>query len=249
MIGAYYQAMSSGGRFSGSRRWLPFAVGAAVVVVVGAVLWLRSAAPSGSPPSQPSGIAAQQPGAGQFGAAAGLAPVPQTMTASPLGSQAAQVQERGERQFPDVFAGDELTRQQSHLVVYLTTLEPATEATIRGPLPADEVSFQQVTHSWAWLMNLEHSISNDANSLRGQGVQLASWGPDPATNKETITVVGLDPVKAATLDNRYGAANIELRDTAAVAMGGPEVITLTAPPTIISIAPNGASVRISPPHP
>ncbi len=70
---------------------------------------------------------------------------------------------------------------------------------------------------------LNKRILGDIPALQRLGIQLFSWGPNPAGTKEVIAVYHLTARDTRLLDERYGAALIETRNSelrSATATGG-----------------------------
>jgi hypothetical protein len=112
--------------------------------------------------------------------------------------------------FPSAYGGIQFTDHGSHVVVYLTSLDPAIERAIRGADPAGDFTFVQTPHSLEWMLALEHRITQDQAALAKDGIKLEMWGPDIASGLERVDVVSLDGSATRELGDRYGASNLSL---------------------------------------
>lgn len=70
-----------------------------------------------------------------------------------------------------------------------------------------------VGHSWAEMDGLTQRIARDNGWLRQQGVQLAEWGPDPASNKVVLSLRSYSQSAEQALIARYGADLISVDHT------------------------------------
>jgi hypothetical protein len=103
------------------------------------------------------------------------------------------------------FAGVALTNKSSQVVVYLTRLEPAVETAIRAIIPSRNLDFQQRAVSEVVQQRLHASVLADAPSLAHSGIKVGLFGPDPATGREKVSVLGGTAQQLQLLSAKYGS--------------------------------------------
>lgn len=165
---------------------LPLPPGVTPVVPIGKVLPAQPK-PSPGPISVPSGAA------------------------DPLASVAGAADALGQSLYSATYASSELTDGGTHIVAYLTQLDPQVEAAIRGSALAADFTFVQTPHSLQWFTSLTQQITNANAALEAAGVHLIGWGDaDLVTGRMTVQVLNLTPAKATLLNALFGAANLAL---------------------------------------
>jgi hypothetical protein len=80
-------------------------------------------------------------------------------------------------------------------------------AAVRGHADAADAGYRvvYVPHSWALLEALTTKIARQVPRWRARGIELAKWGPDPATSKVVIWLRAYSPAAARQLLSAYGA--------------------------------------------
>jgi hypothetical protein len=110
----------------------------------------------------------------------------------------------GTTSFSDSYAG-QFMAPSGRLIVYVarsgssifaSELHHLAQTAHGGP---DNYTLVTVPHSWAQLVFVTSRITSDMRSLQAQGVELARWGPDPQSNKVTITLESYSEQAVRTL--------------------------------------------------
>lgn len=141
----------------------------------------------------------------------------QRLAASAVVPFSSQVNTMGHtRAFIGSYAGQIRTRS-GRLIVYVARSNPVAftgelQHLARAPLSrTDNYTVVTVPHSYRQLMSVRDSLTAGMKSLQAQGVKLAQWGPDPASNKVQITLESYSKRAVGILMRRYGAQWITVR--------------------------------------
>jgi hypothetical protein len=141
-------------------------------------------------------------------------------------------QNTAQSRYPAVFGGLQLTDGGTHVVVYLTRLDPTVEHDIIGHAPAREFTFLKTSRPLAFLTQLQTRISQAWSSLKAAGINIVSLAVRSA-GKLDVTVQHLTPAKARVLNDRYGADNLNLSTTTQPYGGTPLPLPVHAQPTLL----------------
>lgn len=115
-------------------------------------------------------------------------------------------------EYASVYGGMKvLTDDESRIEVYLTMLDPAVEdAFVSAGGFSVKLIFTEVSNSLRTVLSLQSQLTRNADSLRAQGVDLVSYGPDQATGKLQIAVTTITPKVTELLSDLLGAPDIEI---------------------------------------
>jgi len=92
----------------------------------------------------------------------------------------------------------------TRIVVALTRPDPAVEDAVRAAMPSPgDVQFVTATHSYSAKSALADRIAGDSQSLRQEGITLASVAQDYRADRVAVAAYGTDV--AQRLADRYGA--------------------------------------------
>ncbi len=151
----------------------------------------------------------------------GLSTAPDQSPAAAIADAAEQV---AQARFAGLYVGEVLTDNGSHVVVYLTQLQPSAEAAITAGTQPGTISFALAPRSLAYLDALNAGVTSAETALLQQGITIVTWGPDFVTGREDITVLDLNAARTALLDQEFGATNLVLSTTsvgyAGIALAG-----------------------------
>lgn len=134
-------------------------------------------------------------------------PVPKGAN-NPLGFLPDKVEKKGLTHYKNVYGGLIVTNDQTHIVVYLTKLDPKIEDALIGSAPPKDFTFLKTPHSISQQNATHKEVIRDSKALVARGIDLVQWGPNFRTGKEIIKVKDLTPRKRAYLMKKYGADNI-----------------------------------------
>jgi hypothetical protein len=115
-------------------------------------------------------------------------------------------------EYADVYGGMKvLTDDESRIEVYLTVLDPAVESAFASAGGSSSaLSFAKVRNSMRTMLSLQRRLTEHAESLRAQGVDLVSYGPDQAVGELRIAVTAATSEVTDLLGDLLGASNIEV---------------------------------------
>jgi hypothetical protein len=130
-----------------------------------------------------------------------------------------RVSSTGTQTYSGTFGGLVMTRNATHMDVYLTHPDARTEHQLAAEAPAGTITFAHTPHSLKFLDSLHQTVTNQFYTLRAAGIQLETWAPEIQTGREIIEVKDLNPAKAKILDSRFGASNIEVQNISGDGMG------------------------------
>ena len=129
---------------------------------------------------------------------------------NPLGDLPISIEKFALKEHSDSYGGIVATHGATHLVVYLTRLNPRVEAEIRSRVPAGVVSFALTSHSAAYVRQVHQAVTNSAQRLAAVGTQLVQWGPDTQGGVESIGVLNLTKQDTQRLHAMFGVDNIRV---------------------------------------
>jgi len=129
---------------------------------------------------------------------------------NPLGDLPISIEKFALKEHSDTYGGIVATHGATHLVVYLTRLNPRVEAEIRSRVPAGVVSFALTSHSAAYVRQVHQAVTNSAQRLAAVGTQLVQWGPDTQGGVESIGVLNLTKQDTQRLHAMFGVDNIRV---------------------------------------
>ncbi len=115
------------------------------------------------------------------------------------------------KNFPEQFAGVTLGNDDATIDVFVTGSDARLIGTVRRLAPRSSVHFVTVINTWRSLLAVHHELEASLSDLRTDGIDIADFSPDPATNRESIEVVDLTPRQTRILDLKFGANNISVR--------------------------------------
>ncbi|QQE79552.1 S1 family peptidase [Alicyclobacillus sp. SO9] len=116
----------------------------------------------------------------------------------------------GKTQFPNLYGGVVLTNNGKHINVYLTKLSKNAEKAIRHGAKSKLFTFIKTPHSKKQLLQIHHTVSQNAKTLFSKGIHLVSNGPDIKTGKEEINVANLTPSQKKYILKKFGKSNVEV---------------------------------------
>jgi hypothetical protein len=116
----------------------------------------------------------------------------------------------GATKYADAYAGETTTRS-GHLIIYIVRAKAMSFVdALHGAAAArhaetSSYSLVPVQHSWAQLNNLTSRIFADFPRLTASGIKLAQWGPDPVSNRVSITLQAYSSSIERELVSMYGS--------------------------------------------
>ncbi len=126
---------------------------------------------------------------------------------------ASQVDAIGTTTYAGAYAGQQAAPSGRLIIYAVASSAAAFLAAVRSAAarsPGASYAVKPVAHSWAQLDGLTQTIASQAARLRVQGVRLAQWGPDPASNTVAITLQHYTPAAARALAARYGTGMVSV---------------------------------------
>jgi hypothetical protein len=132
-------------------------------------------------------------------------------TESPLGMLPETIDRFGETRLGSIYTGLAMTRNRTHIDVFLTSLDPAAEEALRALSPSGVLSFFKASHSRRQLLTIHQQVTREAEHLAALGIRLVRWFPRINQDAvEDIGVLNLTPARARLLRQLFGASNIAL---------------------------------------
>jgi hypothetical protein len=135
-------------------------------------------------------------------------------------SVATLAQTLGEQQYADAFAGAELLADGRVLIHTIPGRDAAFRAALQRVLSAVSQSpggpsyaYVPAANSWSELDALTQQIAADATNWQARGINLAEFGPDPASNRVLIQLTQYTPLAAQQLTDNYGSSLIAISTT------------------------------------
>jgi hypothetical protein len=117
--------------------------------------------------------------------------------------------------YPNLYGGSVLADDETHIDVYLTSLEPGVTSTLRSLAPAGTLSFVLTPNSLATLEPIERRIMADQSGLvAGTGVRLVEIGLDVQTGTVVLKMKHLTQAATEGLYRRFGASHLTVENLA-----------------------------------
>jgi Trypsin len=140
-------------------------------------------------------------------------PSAELVTEGTLGSTPDKIEQIGDTGLSNVFGALLVTRNRTHINVYLTRLTPATEAPFLAAAPRGSLTFLTASHTRLHLLAVHSEVTRDFKALATRGIHLVSWFPGVlGDTMEHIGVLNLTRAHARVLKRRFGAGNVLLQN-------------------------------------
>lgn len=150
------------------------------------------------------------PAVATVGASASAGRVAATSPAEvPMAVEAA-VDSLGKTTFPSVYGDIAVINNGAQIAVYLTTPTPIIEAAFQALAPAGALVFRTTPHSISELDSIHQRLTDQWQSLIGEGIDVIEFGPDILIGKEDIGVENVTPSQIETLSAAFGADAINV---------------------------------------
>lgn len=115
----------------------------------------------------------------------------------------AAVDSLGKTTFPSVYGDIAVINNGAQIAVYLTTPTPIIEAAFQALAPAGALVFRTTPHSISELDSIHQRLTDQWQSLIGEGIDVIEFGPDILIGKEDIGVENVTPSQIETLTCRF----------------------------------------------
>jgi hypothetical protein len=123
------------------------------------------------------------------------------------------VQRQATSRFTAIYDGEVMTDNGAKVTVYLTRLDHSAEAAMTAGIEPGVVEFALAPRPLTYLNQLHQQVSSQQVSLKQDGINVVTWGPDFITGRENVTVQNLTPAKEAALDKLFGGTNLTFNNT------------------------------------
>jgi len=113
--------------------------------------------------------------------------------------------------YSNTYGGLVVTDQETHIDVYLTSLNATVEAPLSALAPSGEISFLTTPNSVATLGPIDSQIFSDWQALQAAGIELIGFGGDVYSGTIDLQVENATTAQVTMLDERYGASHITVQ--------------------------------------
>lgn len=134
-------------------------------------------------------------------------------TLSPLGALPDKIEHFGDTNLKGNYSSLVVTRNRSHIDVYLTSLNPKAETELRALAPGGTISFTRASHTRQQMLSVHQKVTRDVGALAARGIHIVRWFPGVmGDGLEHIGVEHLTPAHARIIKKMFGIRNIVVQN-------------------------------------